>query len=85
MKFYAEINIMPLDGLLDPQGKTVLRNLNNIDVEGIHDLRIGKHMHMELDAVDEKKARSIVDSACKKLLANPIMEKFEFTIELVSS
>lgn len=83
MKFIAEIKIMPLKELLDPQGKAVSSGLKNMGVEGVSDVRIGKHIFLELDAKKEENAREIVEKACKNLLANPIMESFSYEIRKV--
>lgn len=80
MRFTAEIDIMPHKELLDPQGKTILKNMKNIDLQGVADIRIGKHISMVLDAENEADARNKVDTACKKLLANLIMESYTFTL-----
>ena len=83
MKFKAEIDIMPLKSLLDPQGKAVTSSLKNLDLEQIENVRIGKHISLEVEANKETDANSMVEDACKKLLANQIMESFEFHIEAV--
>jgi phosphoribosylformylglycinamidine synthase len=80
MKFRAEINVMPLKALLDPQGKAVSANMKNIDLPEIDGVRIGKHITLEIEAETKAKASEKVDLACKKLLANPIMEYYEFEI-----
>ena len=80
MKFRAEINVMPLKALLDPQGKTVTASMKNVGLPEIENVRIGKHIHLKLDADSEDAAREKVDTACKKLLANPIMESYEFQL-----
>lgn len=80
MKFIAEIDIMPHKELLDPQGKTVANNMKNLDIYGIEDVRIGKHIKMTLEASNEKEATEKVDTACKKLLANMIMESYTFSV-----
>ncbi len=80
MTFRAEIDIMPLKELLDPQGKAATRNLRDVDISGVEDIRIGKHVHMTLHATDEVDARTKVETACKKLLANPIMESYTYEI-----
>ena len=74
MIYIAEIDIMPHKELLDPQGKTVSNNLKNIDLNGIQDVRIGKHITLRLEADTEAAAREQVETACQKLLANLIME-----------
>jgi len=80
MKFKASIDIMPHKELLDPQGKTVAKNMNSIDISGVEDVRIGKHIDILLDAENESDANEKVESACKKLLANVIMENYTFSI-----
>ena len=85
MKFKAEIDIMPLKTLLDPQGKAVTSNLKNLDLEAINNVRIGKHITLELEAGDESKANDLVNSACQNLLANQLMEHYEFSIEQVTA
>lgn len=81
MKYKAEIEIMPHDELLDPQGKTIKKNLDHVDIHGVQDVRIGKHIRMVLEADSEEKARSTVESACKKILANVIMESYSFSVK----
>lgn len=80
MKFRAEINVMPLKAILDPQGKTVASSMKNIGLPEVTNVRIGKHIHMEFDVENESAAKEKVDEACKKLLANPIMESYEFQL-----
>ncbi|MCP9234458.1 phosphoribosylformylglycinamidine synthase subunit PurS [Lewinella sp. JB7] len=81
MKFLAHINIMPKTELLDPQGKVVVKNLPNLGIQGVHDVRIGKHVTMALEAASEQEAHDKVELACSKLLANVIMESYDFVIE----
>ena len=81
MKFKAEINVMPLKALLDPQGKAVTGSMKNIGLPEIQNVRIGKHISLEIEAPDKEAAQKKVETSCKKLLANPIMEFFEFSLE----
>ncbi|GAB4282418.1 MAG: phosphoribosylformylglycinamidine synthase subunit PurS [Marinilabiliales bacterium] len=81
MKFIVEIDVMPLKALLDPQGKAVKNTINNIGFKGVKDIRIGKHIRMELEAENEENARKNVDEICQKVLINPVMEGYEFTIK----
>jgi phosphoribosylformylglycinamidine synthase len=80
MKFIADITILPLKELLDPQGKTITSNLPHIGINGVIDVRVGKHIVMNLEADNEATANSIVDESCKKLLSNQIMENYTFSI-----
>ena len=81
MKFTAEIDIMPHRELLDPQGKTVLNNMKHLDLGGFTEVRMGKHVTMALEAATEADAKLAVETACKKLLANLIMEHFTFELK----
>ena len=81
MKFQAEINVMPLKEILDPQGKAVRSGLQNLSLKEIEDVRIGKHISLTLDANSEAEAKDKVEVACKKLLANPVVEYFEFSLQ----
>jgi phosphoribosylformylglycinamidine synthase subunit PurS len=83
MKFRAEIDIMPLKALLDPQGKAVTSGLKNLGLSGVENVRVGKHIMLEIEADSKEAAQSKTEEACKKLLANQIMESYEFRIEEV--
>lgn len=83
MKFTAEINVMPLKEILDPQGKAVSGSMKNLGLDEIGNVRIGKHITLDVEAATEADARSKVDEACKKLLANLIMESYDFTLKAV--
>jgi phosphoribosylformylglycinamidine synthase len=80
MKFAAHINIMPHKALLDPQGKAVTGSMANIGLPLVSNVRIGKHITMELEAANETEAKQMAEIACTKLLANLIMESYEYTI-----
>ena len=77
----ASIDVMPHDNLLDPQGKAVTGAMGNLGLPEISGVRIGKHITLHVEAADKKGAEAKVDEACKKLLANQIMEKYSFSIE----
>ncbi len=81
MKFKAEINVMPLKNLLDPQGKTVQHSMENIGLNEVSNVRIGKHITMELEAESKEQAMERVNEACNKILANPVMEGFEYKVK----
>lgn len=81
MKFKAEIDVMPLDALLDPQGKAVSNSMKNIGIPEITGVRIGRHVRLFIDATSQAEAEAKVDEACKKMLANQIMESYTFSVE----
>ncbi|HTN35889.1 MAG TPA: phosphoribosylformylglycinamidine synthase subunit PurS [Arachidicoccus sp.] len=81
MTYNVQIKVMPLKDLLDPQGKAVMGGLQNLGIQQVKDIRIGKHITLEIEAENEAAAKEIADTTATKLLANPVMEYFE--IELV--
>ena len=80
MIFTAQVKVMPLKELLDPQGKAVLGGLANLGLNSIQDVRIGKNITLQIEADTADAAKKIAEDAAKKLLANQVMEMFEVTI-----
>jgi phosphoribosylformylglycinamidine synthase len=80
MKYIAEINIMPLKALLDPQGKAVTNSMKNLGFNEVSNVRIGKHITLEIQAGSEAEASKRVEEACHKILINPIIEGFDFSL-----
>lgn len=80
MKFIAEINIMPLKVLLDPQGKAVTSSMKKLGFQEVDNVRVGKHITLEIECESEEQAKKRIDEACKRILTNPIMEGYEFFI-----
>jgi phosphoribosylformylglycinamidine synthase subunit PurS len=81
MKYTAQVKVMPLKELLDPQGKAVLGSLGNLGMKGIEDVRIGKNITLQIEAASKEEAQQAAEQASKKLLANPVMEYFEIEID----
>ena len=71
---------MPKKEILDPQGKAVLLGLENLNINNVEDVRVGKQVEMLIDASNREEAEREVEEACKKLLANVIMETYSFSI-----
>jgi phosphoribosylformylglycinamidine synthase len=80
MIYQVQIKVMPLKDLLDPQGKAVLGGLNNLGMNGVSDVRVGKHITLQIEAGSETDAKAIAEEASKKLLANAVMEYFEIEV-----
>ena len=81
MIFTAQVKVMPLKELLDPQGKAVMGGLANLGLAGIKDVRIGKNITLQIEADSADAAKEIAEEAAKKLLANQVMEMFEVVID----
>ena len=82
MIFTAQVKVMPLKELLDPQGKAVLGGFKNLGLSSISDVRIGKNISLQIEAATIEIAKQIAEDAARKLLANPVMEMFEVTVSL---
>ncbi len=82
MTYNVQIKVMPLKDLLDPQGKAVLGGLQNLGLTSVSDVRVGKHITLQIEAESEGLAKQIAEEASKKLLANPVMEFYE--IEMIN-
>lgn len=80
MTYTVQVTVMPLKELLDPQGKAVMGGLQNLGLNAIADVRIGKNITLQVDADNPDQAKKIAEEASKKLLANPVMEYFEISV-----
>lgn len=81
--FKATISIKLRPSILDPEGKTIEQSLHQLGYASVHHIRIGKRIELEVDHDSEEKARETVDSICSKLLANPVMEDYTFTLSKI--
>lgn len=75
------INVDPKENILDPQGKAVAHALANLGFEMINEVRIGKHMVIDLPVETEEEARSMAEQMCEKLLYNPLIEEYSILVE----
>ena len=81
MKFQAKIHVILKPTVNDPQGLTIKGSLQQLGFEEVGSVRSGKYFEISVQAEDEKDARALVDSMCEKLLANPVIETYEFTVD----
>lgn len=77
----ARVIVMLKRGVLDPQGRAVLGGLHSLGFSDVEDVRIGKEIVLSLRDLDEGEARRKVKEMCDKLLANPVIEEYRFTLE----
>jgi phosphoribosylformylglycinamidine synthase subunit PurS len=80
MIYTVQVKVMPLKDLLDPQGKAVMGGLQNLGLNNVSDVRIGKHIDLQVEADSKEAATEAAENAAKKLLANPVMEMYEISI-----
>jgi phosphoribosylformylglycinamidine synthase len=80
MRFFANIKVNLKDGVLDPQGETIGRALRDLGFGNILKTSTGKVFRLEIDADTEADARKIAAEAAGKLLANPVIERFDVEV-----
>jgi len=76
-RYRIEIRVTPRPGILDPQGKAIHHSLHSLGWTAVEDVRVGKAIHVEMEAASPDAAREEADAMCRKLLANPVTENFE--------
>lgn len=81
--FRAKVIIKRRPSILDPQGKAVEKGAQHLGLTNIKNTRIGKYIEFDVLSDNREEAEKEVNNYCNKLLANPIMEDYEFTLEEV--
>jgi len=83
MKYTVRIDVTHLPGVLDPQGATVERALPALGYDNVSEVSIAKTIRLTVDAADAGAAAAQVDEMCRRLLANPVIERY--TVEVTPS
>lgn len=81
--YKAHIRITLRPSILDPQGKATRHALEHLGFGAVSQVRMGKYVEMWIDTDDEAEAARLARASCEKLLANPVMEDFDVTLEYV--
>lgn len=79
--FLARVYVTLKPAVNDPQGLTVMGGLHSLGYETVADVRIGKYLEIRVDAQDRSQAERDVAGMCDRLLANPVIENYRFTLE----
>jgi phosphoribosylformylglycinamidine synthase PurS subunit len=77
----VRITVTLRKSILDPQGKAVEHAISMLGYKDVTDVRMGKLIEFKVNSLNEEDAKRTADELCKKLLANPVMEDYKFTIE----
>ena len=80
-RFAATVDITHLPGILDPQGAVIDRALPALGYPNVTQVKVGKSIHLVVDAESEAAALAQVDEMCHRLLANPVIEAFAISVE----
>ena len=75
MKFSVTVTLKK--DVLDPQGTVVKNTLNNLGMDDLKNIRQGKFFEIEIEEIDEKKAKEKINQMCEKLLVNLIIEDYK--------
>ncbi len=76
----AVVTVMLKNGVLDPQGKAIGHALGTLGFTGVHDVRAGKVIELELAETDPVKAKAAAEEMARKLLANTVIESFRVEV-----
>ncbi len=77
----AHIYVTLKKSVLDPQGSTVQRSLEQMGYKGVQSVRIGKFLEVEIDGTDIEAVRAQIDEMCRKLFVNPNIEEYRFELQ----
>jgi phosphoribosylformylglycinamidine synthase subunit PurS len=77
----ARIEVTLKPGISDPQGQTVQRSLPALGWDNVSEVRIGKHLEVVLEGDSMEALHAQVDEMCRRFLTNPVLERFEFSLE----
>jgi len=75
----AQVIVRPRASIFDPQGDAVCRAIQHLGVSTVKQAHVGKCIELELDGNDLKKARTQLETICKDLLSNPVIEDYVLT------
>ena len=81
--YLTKIVITLRKSILDPQGKAVHHAIGSFGMDAVKDVRIGKYIEMKIDDPSPEKVKQITEDSCRKLLSNPVMEDYSYTIEKI--
>ena len=75
-EFRFAVNVLPKEGILDPQGRAVEGSLGHLGVEGVSGVRVGRRVELTVEAETESAARATVERLAGELFSNPLIESF---------
>jgi phosphoribosylformylglycinamidine synthase subunit PurS len=76
VRFRCAIDVDLKHGLLDPQGKAVEASLPALGWSNVSNVRVGKHIELDVEADDESSAVAQVREMAERLLSNPVIESY---------
>jgi phosphoribosylformylglycinamidine synthase len=80
-RYVARIEVTLKPVVNDPQGLSIAQALQQLGFDSVGSVRAGKYFEVELEATDRATAEATVRDMCQRLLANPVIEDFRFTMK----
>ena len=71
------VDVMPRDGILDPQGRAVENALPQLGASSVHGVRVGRRVELTVEASDRTEARELLERLASDFLSNPLVERWE--------
>jgi phosphoribosylformylglycinamidine synthase len=81
MTWLARIHVLLKPVVNDPQGQAIHQGLRSLGFGTVQSVRAGKYFEVWLEASAEDEASRQAEEMCRKLLANPVIEDYRFTVE----
>ena len=82
-KYLAKVYISLKPTVNDPEGLTIRGALDTLGYDSVESVRAGKYFQIEIASTSEHEAAQSVEGMCKQLLANPIIEQYEFELDCI--
>ena len=76
----AVVTVMPKPAILDPAGVATARAMEHLGLKGVHSVRIGKSIEIEIDGADLSSLTEQLHEICHDLLSNPVVEDYKLEI-----
>jgi phosphoribosylformylglycinamidine synthase PurS subunit len=80
MKFEVKVRVWLKPSVFDPQGRAVENALHTLGYGGVERVRVGKYMELAVEAADRAEAEAKVAEMCERVLCNPVVETYDFTL-----
>jgi phosphoribosylformylglycinamidine synthase len=74
MRFEVKIEVLPREGIANPEGSTIERTLPALGFETTGDVRVGKIIRLQVEADSADAAKATVEDMCNRFLSNPVIE-----------
>jgi phosphoribosylformylglycinamidine synthase PurS subunit len=75
VRWLADVHVTLRPGIADPEGQTIAAGLRSLGYPSVSEVRSGKLMRIAFEADDHAAAEASIGDMCRRLLANPVMER----------